>query len=153
MERPKPKEDAPEVSDRALRAFVGYNMKRAFNVLQADLARTLAPFGLRMLTFSALALIVENPGLRPSQLAARLSVERANVVVYVDRLEEAGWVTRAPCAEDRRAYALQCTLAGRQVYDKARAAVDAHDQRMLDGLSRAEIAAVHKALARIEGLG
>ncbi|WP_299048371.1 MarR family transcriptional regulator [uncultured Tateyamaria sp.] len=142
-----------DVTDAALRQFVGYNMKRAFNVLQADLARTLEPFGLRMLTFSALSMIVENPGLRPSQLAGALSVERANVVVYVDRLEEAGWVTRAPCADDRRAYALQCTIAGRRVYDKAVAAVRAHDRRMLDGLRAVEIAAVKKALARIEGRG
>ncbi|WP_299613062.1 MarR family winged helix-turn-helix transcriptional regulator [uncultured Tateyamaria sp.] len=141
-----------EVSDAALRDLVGYNMKRAFNVVQADLARTLEPFGLRMLTFSALSMIVENPGLRPSQLAGALSVERANVVVYVDQLEEAGWVTRAPSERDRRAYALQCTLAGRQVYDKARAAVRAHDRRMLDGLREVEIAAVKKALMRIEGL-
>ena len=144
---------APGVSDAALRQFVGYGMKRAFNVLQADLVRTLEPFGLRMLTFSALSMIVENPGLRPSQLAAALSVERANVVVYVDKLEQAGWVTRAPCPEDKRAYALQCTIAGRQLYDKAVAAVRAHDRRMLDGLREVEIAAVKKALARIEGLG
>lgn len=142
-----------DVSDAALRQFVGYGMKRAFNVLRADLARTLEPFGLRMLTFSALSMIVENPGLRPSQLAEALSVERANVVVYVDKLEQAGWVTRAPCPEDRRAYALQCTISGRQVYDKAQAAVRAHDRRMLDGLRAVEIAAVKKALARIEGLG
>ncbi|MEL6617910.1 MAG: MarR family transcriptional regulator [Pseudomonadota bacterium] len=145
-------EDQP-VSDAALRAFVGYNMKRAMGVLQADLARTLEPFGLRMLTFSALALIVENPGLRPSQLAAALSVERANVVVYVDRLEQAGWVTRTPSTRDRRAYALQATLAGRQTYDRARAAVAAHDRRMLDGLRQVEIATVRKALQRIEGAG
>ena len=152
MERPKDKVETG-VSDAALRAFVGYGMKRAFNVLQADLARTLEPFGLRMLTFSARSMIVENPGLRPSQLAEALSVERANVVVYVDKLEQAGWVTRAPCPEDRRAYALQCTIAGRQVYNKAVAAVRAHDRRMLDGLREVEISAVKKALARIEGLG
>ncbi|WP_299701972.1 MarR family winged helix-turn-helix transcriptional regulator [uncultured Tateyamaria sp.] len=152
MERPKDQQEA-EVSDAALRDFVGYNMKRAFNVMQADLARTLEPFGLRMLTFSALSMIVENPGLRPSQLAEALSVERANVVVYVDQLEEAGWVTRAPSETDRRAYALQCTLAGRQVYEKARAAVRAHDRRMMDGLREVEIAVVKKALMRIEGRG
>ncbi|WP_415401525.1 MarR family winged helix-turn-helix transcriptional regulator [Tateyamaria sp. SN3-11] len=151
MARAAPDHNVSAVSDACLRDFVGYNMKRAFNVLQADLTATLEPMGLRMLTYSALALIVENPGLRPSQLAAALSVERANVVVYVDQLEEAGWVTRAPSATDRRAYALQCTIAGRRTYDKARAAVRAHDRRMLEGLREVEITAVKKALARIEG--
>lgn len=139
------------ISDAALRQFVGYNMKRAFNVMQADLARTLEPFGLRMLTYSALALIVDNPGLRPSQLAATLSVERANVVVYVDQLEQAGWVTRTPCPDDRRAHALQCTLAGRRLYDRAEAAVRAHDRRMLKDVREVEKAAMNRALAKIEG--
>lgn len=152
MERSRHRPEAA-VSDAALRDLVGYNMKRAFNVVQADLVRILERFGLRMLTFSALSMIVENPGLRPSQLAGALSVERANVVVYVDQLEQAGWVTRAPCAEDRRAYALQCTAAGRQVHDVAWAAVGAYDRRMLDGLNDAEIAVVKKALSQIEGLG
>ena len=151
MARAAHQTDVSDVSDACLRDFVGYNMKRAFNVVQADLTATLEPMGLRMLTYSALALIVENPGLRPSQLASALSVERANVVVYVDQLEEAGWVTRGTCPQDRRAYALQCTIVGRRVYDKARAAVRAHDRRMLDGLRAVEIAAVNKALARIEG--
>ncbi|MEO1555219.1 MAG: MarR family transcriptional regulator [Pseudomonadota bacterium] len=147
---PDPHPVAEDVSDAPLRAFVGYRMKRAFNVLQADLTRTLEPFGLRMLTYSALALIVENPGLRPSQLARALAVERANLVVYVDQLEEAGWVTRAPAPSDRRAYALQCTLAGRQVYERALKAVHAHDKRMLHGLSETETAIVRKALAQME---
>ena len=150
MARPEPQLAPEGVSDAPLRAFVGYRMKRAFNALQADLTRTLEPFGLRMLTYSALALIVENPGLRPSQLAKALAVERANVVVYVDQLEEAGWVTRAPSPGDRRAYALQCTLAGRQVYERAHKAVQAHDSRMLRGLTRHEIATVAKALAGME---
>lgn len=143
----------PELTDAALRGLVGYRMKRAFNVLQADLARTLAPFGLRMLTYSALALIARNPGLRSSQLAAALSVERANVVAYVDQLEEAGWVTRMLSPDDGRAHALQCTLAGRQIYEQANKAVVAHDSRMLDGLSGDEVAVVRKALDLIEARG
>lgn len=150
MPRPDPRPAPPEVSDAPLRAFVGYQMKRAFNALQADLTRTLEPFGLRMLTYSALTLIVENPGLRPSQLARALAVERANVVVYVDQLEEAGWVTRAPAPGDRRAYALQCTLAGRRVYARAQKEVLAHDKRMLSGLTPDEIATIRKALAQME---
>ncbi|MEO9573125.1 MAG: MarR family transcriptional regulator [Tateyamaria sp.] len=150
MARPDPHPAPENVSDAPLRALVGYQMKRAFNVIQADLTRTLDPFGLRMLTYSALALIVENPGLRPSQLAHALAVERANVVVYVDQLEEAGWVTRTPALGDRRAYALQCTLAGRRLYERAQKVVHAHDTRMLNGLSEDETATIRKALAQME---
>lgn len=153
MAKPLPVCEADGVSDAALRCFVGYNLKRAFNALQAELTQTLDPFSLRMITYSALSMILENPGLRPSQLAKSLSVERANVVVYVDQLEEAGWVTRRPSERDRRAYALHGTLAGRRVYDRARAAVQAHDRRMLGGLSSGDVTTLNRALAAIETQG
>lgn len=141
------------VSDAALRGLVGYNLKRAFNAMQADLTRTLDPLGLRMITYSALALIVDNPGLRPSQLAKALTVERANVVAYVDQLEKAGWVERHPSETDRRAHALHSTLQGRRVYARAEAAVRVHDRKMLGGLRQVEIAALNKGLAAIEAQG
>ena len=49
------------VSDAAQRCFVGYNLKRAINALQADLSRVLKPYGLRVIFFSAIALILDNP--------------------------------------------------------------------------------------------
>ena len=75
------------VSDRSLRSLYGYQMKRTFNVIQSDLSRTLKPLDLRMLTYTALVLIVDNPGLRQSQLAEALDIERPNLVVIVDELE------------------------------------------------------------------
>ncbi|WP_241525549.1 hypothetical protein [Pseudophaeobacter leonis] len=45
--------DGISVSDATLRQFIGYHMKRAFNVVQSDLAHTLKPFDLRMLTYTA----------------------------------------------------------------------------------------------------
>lgn len=151
MLRAVPKAEVQQVSDAALRDFVGYGMKRALNTVQTDLTATLEPFGLRMLTYSALTLIVQNSGLRPSQLASALAVERANVVVYVDQLEQAGWVSRAPAPGDRRAYALQCTLAGRRLWNRADVAVRAHDARMLSGLSEEDVGVLRRALALIEG--
>ena len=54
-----------KINDDTLRTFVGYHLKRSFNVIQSDLIETLRPFDLRMLTYSALVLIVDNPGLEP----------------------------------------------------------------------------------------
>ena len=59
----------PLISDKTLRTFVGYHLKRSFNVIQSDLIETLRPFDLRMLTYTALVLIVDNPGLNQSRLA------------------------------------------------------------------------------------
>ncbi len=43
--------------DDTLREFAGYAMKRAFNVVQADLNAVLARFELRMVTFSILSVV------------------------------------------------------------------------------------------------
>ena len=140
-----------KVSDDILRGFLGYNLKRAFNVVQADLLQTLKPFELRMLTFSALALIVENPGLRQSQLATAMDIERPNLVVIIDELEQRELITRNRVPTDRRAYGLKATLAGRQLLEKAVAAVKEHEEALLrdiDAETRATVAAAMRAIQR-----
>ena len=136
--------------DATLRNFMGYDMKRAFNVIQSDLNATLQPMGLRMVTFSVLTVIRDNPGIRQSQLADILSIERPNLVLILDELEQNGAVKRVRASGDRRAYELSVTDAGQALSDRAIEAVDAHDTRMAEGLDRAEREALHKALRAIE---
>lgn len=110
---------------------MGYHLKRAFNVMQADLVQTLKPYELRMVTYTALILIVDNPGLRQSQLAAAMDVERPNLVVIIDELEGRDLIVRDRVPTDRRAYALKATLAGRRLYDKATQAIRVSEARLL----------------------
>ncbi len=139
-----------EITDENLRAFTGYTMKRAFNVLSADLQRSLAPHGLRMMTFSALAMIEENPGLRPSQLAEALMMERANLVVILGELTDRGLVCRTQSAEDRRAFALHLTEAGATAFAAARKAAAVNDARVQASLDADERSALRAALRQIE---
>lgn len=141
------------VSDATLREFLGYHIKRTMNVVQADLARTLRPFRLRMVTYSALVLIVDNPGLRQSQLAAAMDIERPNLVVIIDELEGRGLILREKVPTDRRAYALVPTLSGRQLCTRAVAAVKGHEERLLRGLERSTILQMTAALKSIEAKG
>ena len=140
----------PQISDATLRGLVGYNMKRAFMVIGADLARTLEPFELRMLTFTALTLIADNPGLSQSQLAQAMQVERPNLVVIVDELETRGLITRDRVPTDRRTYALRITRDGAQLLAEARRAVAQHENQIMGGLTAAEEAALIATLNRIE---
>lgn len=84
------------VSDEALRNFMGYTIRRAAHIIQSDANRRLKPTGLRMISFSVLNMIVFNPGLRQAHLALALSIERPNLVIIVDELQNAGWVTAIP---------------------------------------------------------
>lgn len=143
--------DAPaQVSDATLRLFAGYHMKRAWNVVQADVTRALKPFRLRMVTYSALVLIVDNPGLRQAALADALAIERPNLVVIVDELEARDLILRDRDPSDRRAHALVPTPAGRRLYARAVAAVRAHEQRLFGFLGADERAAFLRALGQVE---
>lgn len=139
------------VSDRSLRSLRGYQIKRAFNVIQSDLNRTLKPFELRMLTYTALVLIVDNPGLRQSQLAEAMDIERPNLVVIIDELERRELILRDRLPSDRRAYALKATLAGRRLCEKAVAAVRDHEERLLHGINPDALKTAMKVMQLIEG--
>jgi len=154
MKKPLPSRETPgvpvHVSDRTLRSFHGYQIKRAFNVIQSDLNRTLKPFELRMITYTALILIVDNPGLRQSQLAEAMDIERPNLVVIIDELERCELIIRDRLPQDRRAYALKATLLGRQLCEKAVAAVQAHEEALMQGISPDALSLAMKVMQQIE---
>ena len=141
---------ASAISDATLREFAGYAMKRAINAVQSDLVRTLQPFGLRMITFTALTLVVDNPDLSQTQLAGALAMERSNLVNIVDDMETRGWITRNPAPGDRRSYALRATAAGERLCREAVDAVRAHEERLFAGLGTPEKAKLIAALGIVE---
>lgn len=141
------------VSDQTLRHFLGYHLKRAFNVIRSDLIQTLEPFGLRLLSYSTLVLIVDNPGIRQWQLAATLAIERPNLVVIIDELEQRGLIARERVPDDRRANALRATAVGRRLCADAVKANQAREAELLAGLSPNQRTSLIEALAAIERAG
>jgi DNA-binding MarR family transcriptional regulator len=142
-----------QANDTTLQGFMGYHMKRAFNVVQADLTKTLKPYELRMLTYTALVLIVDNPGLSQSQLAVAMDVERPNLVVIVDELEQRDLITRTRVPSDRRAYALQATLTGQRLCRRAVKVVVAHEDALFQGIDAQTREVVVAALQLIQSQG
>ncbi|MFK7834992.1 MAG: MarR family winged helix-turn-helix transcriptional regulator [Sulfitobacter sp.] len=142
-----------ETTDQTLQRFMGYHLKRAFNVVQADLTRTLAPFELRMLTCTALLLIVDNPGISQSRLADAMDVERPNLVVIVDELEQRDLIMRERVPTDRRVYALRATLRGRRLATSAVEAVTKHEELLFQGIDKDTREQVVTALKLIRARG
>jgi DNA-binding MarR family transcriptional regulator len=141
---------ADQLDDSVLRAFVGYNLKRAYLTVRDDFIASLADLQLRPTKFSALALIVANPDISQAGLARALSVERSNLVLIVDELEGRELITRNRVMGDRRTYALRATLKGRRLHDKAVAAIRAHEERLLARLTPDERHRLVELLRRIE---
>lgn len=136
-------------SDGVFDGLLTYRMRRAWLAVQADLTETLKPFDLRMITFSALVLVEANPRLSQASLARLMAVERPNLVMIVDELARRGLIERNRAPEDRRAYALDVTEAGRALCRDAMQAVRAQDARLFRGLDACERRAVEAAFATL----
>lgn len=146
----KSQQEITKISDAPLRQFLGYHLKRGFNVIQSDLNIVLKQFELRMVSYSVLVLIVENPGIRQSQLSDVLAIERPNLVLIIDDLEKRELIVRDRLLTDRRVYLLQATLAGRRLCDKALKAVGAHEQALFEGIDDEARSNILQAMRQIE---
>jgi DNA-binding MarR family transcriptional regulator len=144
----QPDDGPAKASDARLRRFIGYNMKRAYMQVQDDVAETLAPFGLRIGTFSALAVVIESPGISQSQLSQVLNIKRSGVVVVVDELEGAGVLERARVEGDRRAYSLRVTPEGERLWQRAERAVREHERAFFSNLGEDGARELNDLLAR-----
>ena len=140
-------------ADHSLRGFLGYNIKRANLVVQAEIRATLEKSGFRTASFSALVLICDTPDMTQTQLAGALSIERSGVVLIVDDLENRDLITRNKVEGDRRTYALRATLAGMRMRDKVFAQVQAAENRLRQGLSDEEIRIAARVMNHIEMMG
>lgn len=146
--RPTPSAQAP--SDQMLRQFVGYRMKRAYLTVQAVVSEVLDEHGMKITAFSALGIILENPGLTQTALAQALQIERSSVVVIVDTLENSEFITRNRVEGDRRTYALMPTLRGRRTFDRMADAIQKRESDLQSALTADERATLVDGLTAIE---
>ncbi len=149
-EAPAGTEDAIAAEATALDMFLGYNLKRTFNAIHANLAVTLRQFDLRMVTYSALTVIVENEGLRQAELAAALKIDRGNAVAIVDELEQRKLITRDRHPDDRRSYALRVSEEGRKLCRRALKADRECEARILSGFDAERLHKLFADLKEIE---
>lgn len=139
--------DQENVSD--LEEFVGYNLKRAYVIVQNDFRRALGEGGLGPRVFSALSLVVQFPNVTQSGLARMLGIERSGLVAIVDELEERGFLARTNVPGDRRVHALVATSEGRAAYAQALDLVRDHEASLLSDLSDIERATLLEILRKI----
>jgi DNA-binding MarR family transcriptional regulator len=130
--------DSP-VTDNALTRLVGYHLKRTFNLIHSDLTIALEPFELRMISFTVLTMLAENPGLRQSRLGLALNIEKPNMVALLDGLEQRELIIRHPDPTDRRAWQLFLTPAGEDLQRRSYEAVRQHEAQFLTALSGGDV--------------
>ena len=97
---------------------------RAIARLARQVEHGLAPTGLSLQQYRALALLAEGPA-GSTRLAERLTVSPPSVTAVIDGLVARELVARTPDTDDRRRQHLELTTAGRELLIEADAAVTA----------------------------
>jgi DNA-binding MarR family transcriptional regulator len=112
--------------------------------LRRDFATTLPRFDL-------LAQLERNPeGLRMGELSRRMMVTSGNVTGITDQLVDEGLVKRIETPDDRRAYVIRLTPAGKRSFDRMAAAHERWVIELLGGLSANEREQLGKLLAKVK---
>jgi len=120
--------------------------------LNRELRRELRSLGVTGGQLSLLHAIEASPGIGVRELAEREGMSAPGLSGHVDRLEAAGFVTRARSADDRRRVGLAITPAGRQIVRAARTRRTAWLAARLKTLPPEDRAAIDAAIAPLASL-
>ena len=105
-------------------------LRRIQAAVFSDFIASLGELDLRPAQYSLLEVIDANPGLRQSDAAAALGIQKANFVALVQQLERRGLVQRRRSTADRRSYSLHLQPRGQRLLEAARRLHDAQESRL-----------------------
>lgn len=133
----RPGDRAPQIDVSNLALHLGYLIGRLQRWIFKDFIETLAPFDLRPAQYSVMLVVAANPGLTQMAVAHALGIERARLVLVIDRLEARDLVKRAPSPRDRRSHALHLTPNGGAVLAQIQVAAAEHERHVAERLGPA----------------
>lgn len=113
--------------------------------------RLFRPHGLSGAQYNLLNVVAQaEEGLSQRELSDHLVVDRSNVTGLLDRMEAAGWVKRMDHPEDRRAYRVVLTAAGRELWAEVTPRYLAVVEQVTGELSEARMRGCLETLRELE---
>ena len=107
-------------------------------------------FGLRVPEWRALAALHARHKCTTSELADLASIDRTTLTRTVDRMEEAGWLSRFSDGADMRVTRLALTAAGERLFARVWPTVAELNDAALAGLSPAAVERLRSVLAQMK---
>ena len=111
-----------------------YRLRRAQLSVVHDFNESLVEFGLRPADFAVLILVSNNVGLKQSDVAEALGIQRANFVAIIDGLEDKGLLQRRKSDTDRRVHYLDMTEQGTTTVETLSTVWRSHEGKLIDRL-------------------
>ncbi len=144
------KRERPDLDARAM-GLVG-RIQRASGALRPRLDETHGLAGLQGESFDVLASLRRSGSpyqLSPTQLYREMMLTSGAMTNRIDRLEEAGFVSRRPDPQDRRGTLVRLTAKGKVLIDAAVTKHVANEERLLAALSAREQAQLAELLRKL----
>ncbi len=132
-----------------LPGLIGYQLRLAQIAIFRDFVAALADFEVTPTVFGSLVLIEANPGLKQTELARGMNLDRSTVVSVIDKLQARGLAVRRKASDDRRSNALALTKRGAALLAQLKPLVRAHERRLVENLDAEERAGLVRCLQRI----
>ncbi|MFI6458412.1 MarR family winged helix-turn-helix transcriptional regulator [Streptosporangium amethystogenes] len=128
-----------------LHVTVGHLLRRVFTGITGEVMRD----GPQSRDFVVLDVLADEDAPSQQDLAHRLGINRTIMVKLLDRLQQAGYVTRTRNPANRRTYVLSLTDEGRAALKDMRQAVADRDLRLTAPLTPAERQRLTELLSRL----
>ena len=128
---------------------LAWEMAETSRTLRRHFDRRASALGVTTAQWRALAWLGHEPGLKQVELAERLDVEPITAGRIIDRLEEAGLVSRQPDPVDRRVWRLELTDRAKPIFERLGMIAEEMADQAFAGLETGEIEAMRAKLALI----
>jgi DNA-binding MarR family transcriptional regulator len=126
-----------------------YWLTQVIGARDRELTQGLRESGLRVPEWRALAALYARQKCTMSELADLATIDRTTLTRTVDRLQDAGWLSRLADSEDMRVTRLALTTSGKKLFEKVWPTVARLNDLALAGVSKADVLALQRILERM----
>ncbi|MGF6536134.1 MULTISPECIES: MarR family winged helix-turn-helix transcriptional regulator [Paraburkholderia] len=138
-----------QVDQSELLDLLGYNVRRAYLVIQAHFDMQMEKLEVRQADFAVLSTLRRNPGINQKSLAEALAIAPPNLATLLDRLESAGLLARQRSTGDKRIQLVSLTPQGTKLHTQAVKAARKADEAAVHRLSSDERDQLRLLLSKI----
>ena len=149
---PLPDRESALASDTKLELKVWLRLLTCTTLIEREVRQNLRErFDTTIARFDLLSQLDRAPkGLTMGELSSRLMVTNGNVTGLTDALFREGLVSRVPEPDDRRSLRIRLTPAGKRFFDAMTPVHEGWIDRLMAGLTRAEMAHLLELLGRLK---
>jgi DNA-binding MarR family transcriptional regulator len=136
---------------RSLYQEAQLNIERTANLLSDAFEQMLKPHGITATQYNVLRILrgAEPDGLSRNEVSQRLVNRMPDATRLLDRMEDAGLVTRERSKEDRRLVNTRITKKGRHIVDDLDEPVDEQHEKSLGHLGEQQLRTLIKLLTAV----